>query len=56
MKFRQSNGSNSAITDNIPIKLQVHNLMMVIYFQYMFHKMPSIGYLVIAEGGTTIEI
>ena len=49
LKYRQSKGNNSAITDNIPIKLHIHNLTMVIYIQ--FHELPSIGYLVMAEDG-----
>ena len=51
IKFRQSKGNNSAITYDTPIKLHVHNLTMVIYIQYKFHEIPSIGYLVMAEDG-----
>ena len=31
------------------MKLQVHNLNMIIYIQYKFHKILSIRYLVMAE-------
>ena len=51
MKFRQSKGNNSAITDDAPIKLHMHNLIMAIYIQYKFHEIPSIPYLVMAEDG-----
>ena len=43
----------STITDNSPIKLHMHNLIMVIYIQYKFHEIPSIGYLEMAEDGKT---
>ena len=49
MKFRQSKGNNSSITEDIMMKLHVHNHAMVIYIQYEFHEIPSIGYLVMAE-------
>ena len=49
LKFRQSKGNNSTITDDIPIKLHVHILTMVIYIQYMFHEISSISYPVMAE-------
>ena len=48
-KFRQSKGNNSAITDDTPIKLHMHNPTLIIYIQYKFHEIPSIGYLVMAE-------
>ena len=51
MKFRQSKGNNSALTDDAPIKLHTHNLIMAIYIQYKFHEIPSIRYLVMAEDG-----
>ena len=35
------------------MKLHVHTLTMVIYIQYKFHEIPSIGYLVMAEDGKT---
>ena len=35
------------------MKLQVHNLTMVIYIQYNFREIPSIGYLVMAEDRKT---
>ena len=47
--FRQSKAINSAIPRDTPIKIHVHNLIMVIYIQYKFYEMPSIGYLVTAE-------
>ena len=53
LKFRQSKGNISAITDDTPIKLHMHNLTIVIYIQYKFHWIPSIGYLVKAEDGKT---
>ena len=49
LKFRRSKGNNSAITDDTPIKLHMHNLIMAIYIQYKFHEIPSIGYLVMTE-------
>ena len=55
LKFRQSKGYNSDIKDDTPIKLHVHNFIIVIYIQYKFHEFPSIGYLVMAEGGKTNE-
>ena len=54
LKFRQSKGNNSAITDGIPIKLHTHHLTMAIYSQYKFHEIPSIGYLVMAEDGKLV--
>ena len=50
LKFRQSKANNCAKTDD-PDKLHVHNLTIVIYIQYKFHNIPSIGYLVMAEDG-----
>ena len=52
MKFRQSKGNNSAITDDIP-KIHVHNIIIVIYIQYKFHELPFIGYLVMTKDGKT---
>ena len=37
LEFRQSKGNNSAIPNESPIKLHLHNLTMVIYIQYKFH-------------------
>ena len=51
LKFRQSKGDNSIITHDTLKQLHVHNLIMVIYIQYKFHEIPSIGYLVMAEDG-----
>ena len=51
LKSRQSKGGNSSITHDILMKLHVHSHTMVIYIQYMFHEIPSIGYLVMAEDG-----
>ena len=56
LKFRDSKGNISAKTSDTPIKLHVLNLTMVIYIQYKFHEIPSVGYLVMAEGGKNIEI
>ena len=49
LKFRLSKGNNSSITDDTLMKLHMHNI--VIYIQYKFHEIPSIGYLVMAENG-----
>ena len=49
MIFRQSKGNNSSITNDTPNKLHVQNFTMVIYIQYKFYIIPSIGYLVLAE-------
>ena len=56
LKFRQSKGNNSAITDNTLMKLCVHNHTMVVYIQYKLHETPSIGYLVMGEIGKIIKI
>ena len=48
LKFRQSKGNNSSITDDTLMKLHMHNHTMVIYIQYKFHEIPSAGYLVMA--------
>ena len=36
LKFRQSRGDNSCITNETPIELHVHNHTMVIYIKYNF--------------------
>ena len=51
LKFRKPKGNFSAITDDTLIKLHMHNLALVIYIQYKFQEIPSIGYLVMAEDG-----
>ena len=51
LKFRQSKGDNSSITDNTLMKILMHNHTIVIYIQYKFPEIPSIGYLVMAEAG-----
>ena len=51
MKVRQSKGNNSSITDATLMKLHVHNHTMVIYVQYKFHEITSIGYLAMPEDG-----
>ena len=51
LKFRQSKGNNSSITDDIPSKLHVHNITIVMYIQYEFHEMLSISYLFMAIRG-----
>ena len=43
------------MTDDITIKLYVHNLIVVTYIQYKFHEIPFIGYLVMAEDGKIID-
>ena len=53
LKFRQSKGNNSYITDDTMMKRHLHNHIMVIYIQYNFDKIPSIGYLVMAEDRKT---
>ena len=37
------------------MKLRVHNHTIVIYIQYKFHYIPSIGYLVMTEDRKIIE-
>ena len=56
LKFRQSKGDNSSIIDGTLIKLYVHNHTIVLYIQYKFHKIPFIGYLVMAVDGKNIGI
>ena len=41
------------MADATLMKLHMHNHTMVIYIQYKFHELPSIGYLVMAEDGKT---
>ena len=53
LKFRQSKGNNSFITDDTLVKLRVHNHNMVLYIQYTFHEIPFIGYLVMADHENT---
>ena len=48
-KFRQPKGNNHSKTDAIPMKIHMHNHIMVIYIQCQFHEIPSICYLVMAE-------
>ena len=45
----QAKGNNSFITNDIPIKLHVHNHTMVIYIQYKLYAIPFTGYLMMAE-------
>ena len=47
----QYKGNNSCPTDAILTKLTVHQRIMVIYIHIKFHKIPLIGYLVMAPGG-----
>ena len=42
MKFRQSKGNNSSITNDTLVKLHVHNYTVVIYIQYKVHEITSI--------------
>ena len=51
MKFRQSKGDNSSITDDTLMKLHVNNHTMLLYNQYKFHENQFISYLVMAEDG-----
>ena len=37
LKFRQSKGNNSSITDDTLMKIHVHNHTIVIYIQYNIH-------------------
>ena len=39
-------GSNSSTSDDTLMNLHMHNYTMVVYIQYKFHEIPSIGYLV----------
>ena len=55
LEFRQSKGNNSSITDATLMPLHVHNHAIVIYIQYKFHEIPSIGYLVMVEDRKTNE-
>ena len=54
LKFRQSKGNNSSITDDILMKLNMQNNTVVIYIQYMFQEISFIGYLVMAADGKII--
>ena len=45
-KTPQTRANNSALPDDSPTNLYVHNLTMAIYIQYKFHEILSIGYLV----------
>ena len=49
LKFRQSKGNNSSITDDNQKKLHIHNHTIVIYIQYKSNVSPSKGYRVMAE-------
>ena len=49
IEFRQLKDNNSAITNGTQIRLRGHNLTLIIYIQYKFYEIPSIGYLVIVE-------
>ena len=51
LKFRQSKGNNSSITDDTLMKLNMHNNTMVIYIQYKLQEISFIAYLVMAEDG-----
>ena len=49
--FSQPKGNNSSITDDTLMQLHVYNHTVVIYIQYKFHVISSIGYLVMVEDG-----
>ena len=49
LTFWQIKGNNSAITDDTPKNLHVHNHTIVIYIRYKFHDILSIGYLIMVE-------
>ena len=51
LKFRQSKDNNSSLSSDTLSKLHMHNHTIVIYIQYKFHEIQSIGYLVMAEDG-----
>ena len=51
LKFRQSKGDYSSITNVTQMKIHVYSHTMVIHIQYKFHEIPSIGYPVMAEDG-----
>ena len=44
LKFRQSKGNNSSVTDDILMKLNVHNNTVVIYIPYKFQEISFIGH------------
>ena len=49
LRFKQSKGNSSSITNDKLVKLHVHNTTMVIYIQHKFHDIPFIGSLVMIE-------
>ena len=51
----QSKRNNSSITSDILMKLHVHHHTIVLYIQYKFDEIPSIGYLVMAEDENWME-
>ena len=55
-KFRQSKDNTSYIAYDTLMKLHMHNHTIIIYIQYTFHVITSIGYLVMAEDGKINEI
>ena len=56
LKFRQSKGNNSSISDDTLMKHHVHNYTMVIYIHFTFHEFPSNAFLDKTEDGKIIEI
>ena len=42
-------GNNPSTSDDTLMNLHVHNCTMVVYIQYKFHEIPSIGYLVMVN-------
>ena len=49
VKFRESKGKSSFINNDTLMKLNVHNNTIVMYIQYKFQEIASLGYLVMAE-------
>ena len=42
LKFRQSKGVNSYLTNDTPVKLHVHNNIIVMYIHFKFDEIPSL--------------
>ena len=52
----KSKGNNSFLIDDTLMKLHMQNHTMIIYYQYKFHEILSIGYIVNVEDRKIIEI
>ena len=55
LKFMQSKGNDSAITDDTPLKLHMYHFTIAIYIQYKFHEIPSgtTGLSAVCDCGTS---